>query len=43
MSVSKPMYQPQKCDGEPCLGDCDLGCPLAREWWEEDESERNEA
>lgn len=24
MSVSKPMYDPKYCDGEPCVGDCDL-------------------
>ena len=24
MSVSKYAYQPEKCDGNPCPGDCDL-------------------
>lgn len=24
MSVSKWAYEPDKCDGEPCVGDCDL-------------------
>lgn len=24
MSVSKWAYQPEKCDGNPCPGDCDL-------------------
>lgn len=30
MSVSKWAYEPDKCDGEPCVGDCDL-CSKARE------------
>ena len=24
MSVSKWAYSPAKCDGEPCVGDCDM-------------------
>ena len=24
MSVSKWAYTPEKCDGQPCVGDCDL-------------------
>lgn len=28
MSVSKWAYTPEKCDGQPCVGDCDL-CDLA--------------
>lgn len=24
MSVSKYKYDPTKCDGKPCIGDCDL-------------------
>lgn len=24
MSVSKWAYEPEKCDGQPCIGDCDL-------------------
>lgn len=24
MSVSKWAYEPDKCDGESCVGDCDL-------------------
>lgn len=24
MSVSKWNYDPDKCDGQPCIGDCDL-------------------
>ena len=38
MSCSKPMYQPEKCDGQPCPGDCDTsGCPLAEYWFEKEE------
>lgn len=39
MSVSKPMYQPEKCDGQPCPGDCDSGCLLAQMWLEKEETE----
>ena len=39
MSVSKWAYEAEKCDGQPCVGDCDNGCPLAREWWMDDEDE----
>lgn len=28
MSVSKWAYSPAKCDGEPCVGDCDM-CSIA--------------
>ena len=24
MSVSKWAYEPEKCDGQKCVGDCDL-------------------
>ena len=24
MSVSKWAYEPEKCDGQPCVGECDL-------------------
>lgn len=27
MSVDKWAYDPKKCDGQPCVGDCDK-CPL---------------
>lgn len=30
MSVSKWAYEPDKCDGEPCVGDCDL-CNKAKD------------
>ena len=30
MSVSKWAYEPEKCDGHCCTGDCDL-CPLKDE------------
>ena len=34
MSASKWAYTPEKCDGEPCVGDCDF-CPKAvDEDWE---------
>ena len=36
MSVSKPMYDPKKCDGQPCPGDCDL-CSLWQLWEDEEE------
>ena len=39
MSCSKPMYQPEKCDGQFCPGDCDCGCPLAKYWLEDEEDE----
>lgn len=29
MSVSKWAYEPQKCDGDFCIGDCDL-CSKAK-------------
>ena len=34
MSVSKWAYEPTKCDGHYCPGDCDL-CSIE---WSEDES-----
>lgn len=37
MSVSKWAYEPEKCDGDFCIGDCDL-CSKAAEDEEEDES-----
>lgn len=46
MSVSLYRYDPEHCDGEPCIGDCDL----CRNWnWEdfeeyedgEEDDERN--
>ena len=33
MSVDKWAYEPSKCDGIPCAGDCDM-CNLAKEWRE---------
>jgi len=30
MSVSRYAYQPSKCEGQPCIGDCDR-CPLRDE------------
>ena len=39
MSVSKYAYSPRKCNGQPCPGDCDLGCPLANEPSLEDDVE----
>lgn len=30
MSVSKWAYDPEKCDGDFCVGDCDL-CPKAED------------
>lgn len=36
MSVSKWNYEPQKCDGDFCVGDCDL-CNKETEEEEEDE------
>lgn len=31
MSVSKYMYDPKYCDGNPCVGDCDL-CSEWKKW-----------
>lgn len=31
MSVSKYMYDPEHCDGIPCVGDCDL-CSEWKKW-----------
>lgn len=28
MSTSKWSYTPEKCDGKPCIGDCDI-CQIA--------------
>lgn len=36
MSVSKWAYTPEKCDGDICVGDCDL-CPKKDEGDEEEE------
>ena len=36
MSVSKWAYKPEKCDGDICVGECDL-CPKAYEEESEDE------
>ena len=41
MSVSKPMYKPEMCDGEPCPGDCDL-CNLWQLWDDEEEDDDDE-
>ena len=30
MSVSKHAYEPEKCDGQKCVGDCDF-CDKAEE------------
>lgn len=38
MSVSKPMYDPRYCDGEPCVGDCDL-CSRWQTFEERDDEE----
>ena len=38
MSVDKWAYNPEKCDGAGCVGDCDL-CPKANEPAEADEDE----
>ena len=38
MSVSKWAYEPKKCDGEFCPGDCDL-CSKANESAEEEEDD----
>ena len=44
MSVSKWNYEPSKCDGQPCAGDCDFCDKTCEEWddlmnkeWEDDE------
>lgn len=29
MSVDKWAYDPELCDGEYCIGDCDKGCSIA--------------
>ena len=36
MSVSKYKYEADKCDGQPCVGDCDL-CYIALEELEKEE------
>lgn len=36
MSVSKWAYEPEKCDGMPCAGDCDL-CEYAEPWEDEED------
>lgn len=36
MSVSKWAYTPEKCDGDTCVGDCDL-CGKAEEEEEEED------
>ena len=41
MSVSKWAYIPNKCDGEPCPGDCDM-CIKAEENVAEMEEEHDE-
>lgn len=40
MSVSKPMYDPKYCDGEPCVGDCDL-CSLWKRFGDEEDDEED--
>jgi len=37
MSVSKHAYEPEKCDGQKCVGDCDF-CDKAEESEEEDDT-----
>lgn len=37
MSVSKWAYEPEKCDGDFCVGDCDF-CPKADDNGEEEVS-----
>lgn len=38
MSVSKWAYNPEVCDGEPCVGECDV-CPKLDEAIESEEDE----
>ena len=38
MSVSKWAYQPEKCDGDYCCGECDL-CSKKYEGVEDDEDD----
>lgn len=40
MSISKWGYNPEKCDGDFCCGDCDF-CPKAYEEDEEAEDDNN--
>ena len=42
MSVSKPMYKPEMCDGQPCPGDCDL-CSRWQLWDDDEEDEKEKA
>ena len=37
MSVSKWAYEPEKCDGQKCVGDCDF-CDKAEESEENDDT-----
>lgn len=38
MSVSKWMYDPEKCEGVPCPGDCEV-CWYWRNWEDEEGTE----
>ena len=40
MSVSKWAYNPDVCDGEPCVGDCDY-CRIAEESEEAEEADED--
>ena len=42
MSVSKWAYEPEKCDGEPCVGDCDICSKQLKKEAEEKRDEINE-
>lgn len=37
MSVDKWAYDPEKCDGKECMGDCDF-CEI----WKEDKEQEHE-
>ena len=39
MSVSKWAYKPEKCDGQPCVGECDI---CHKRYEDEDENEEEE-
>ena len=39
MSVSKWAYDPDRCDGQPCPGDCDF-CHLWQDGGDDEDEER---
>ena len=41
MSVSKWNYEPEKCEGQPCVGDCDF-CNIELIEWEIECDENND-